>query len=127
MEVGSAPLGSSLVPARVSLISDLWARSTRAYTDMPQYQAVIRFSLSNAGRGPLVHVGEKECNEYCREQRAARARSQALSGTSSGISMNRQGSVLVLYPPSKALLVVSVIMAEFLSVYAVLMMCRLCV
>ncbi len=59
-------------------------------------------SMRDAGRGTLVHVGEMECKEYCREQRAARARSQALSGTSSGISMNRQGSVLVQYSPSKA-------------------------
>ena len=52
--------------------------------------------MPHAGRGTLVHVGEKECHEWCREQRANRARSQALSGASSGTSMQRQGSVLVM-------------------------------
>lgn len=50
--------------------------------------------MPDAGQGTLVHVGEKETKEWCREQRVIRARSQALSGASS-TSMHRQGSVLV--------------------------------
>ena len=42
-----------------------------------------------------MHVGEKECHDWCREQRLNRARSQVLSEASSGVSVQRQGSVLV--------------------------------
>lgn len=83
--------------------------------------------MPDAGRGTLVHVGEKECNEYCREQRANRARSQALSGTSSGISMNRQGSVLVRLPPSKAHFSCLHPWLYLLSMHAAMTVCRLCV
>ena len=84
-------------------------------------------SMLNAGRGTLVHVGERECNEYCREQRAARARSQALSGTSSGISMNRAGSVLVLSSPSEAHFQYLPPWLPLLSMHATVVSCHLCI
>lgn len=66
---------------------------------MPNDSLLLSCMVAAGRGGGLVHLGEKECNEWCKEQRMHRARSQALLSTSSGTSMGRQGSVLVMGCP----------------------------